>query len=180
MKTKNLIIIALVSLAIFACNSPKSQDKELSEQEISQNKITEFEEDLHSEIEPDADKANKVIGMYTEYWEKYPQDTISAEYLFKASEVAMNFEQPHNAIRFLTTIETDYLEFGKYPTVLFMKGFIFENYIGDYTKATKAYEVYIDKYPNHTFVKDAEAAIIFMGMNDEQLMDLFQDMNKYN
>ena len=180
MKIQNILIIALVSLAIFACNSPKDQDKELSEQEISQNKITEFEKALHNEIEPDADKAIEVINLYTEYWEKYPQDTICAEYLFRASEVAMNFEQPHNSIRFLTTIETDYLEFDKYPTVLFMKGFVYENYIGDYEKAIKAYEVYINKYPNHTFVKDAESAIMFMGMNDDQLMELFQDMNRYN
>lgn len=180
MKTQNLIVLALVSLVIFACNNQKNTDKELSDQEKFQEEITSFEKELHSEMEADPEKANKVIEMYTEYWEKYPQDTLSAEYLFRAAEVAANFQQPHNAIRFLTTIETEYLDFGKYATALFMKGLIYENYIGDYKNATKAYEKYIEKYPNHSFVNDAEAAIIFMGINDEQLIDLFEDMNKYN
>lgn len=179
MKKLNIIIILISGLVIFGCNSSK-KDKQLTEQEKMAYNIASMEEDLFDDIEPDKDKAMNMIDSYLEYVEKFPEDTLSPEYLFKASEIAMNFEQPHNSVRYLQQIENNYPEYEKYPTCIFMIGHVYDYYIGDLAKAKKYYTKYIDNYPDHTFVKDAKGALTFMGMTDDQLIDLFEDINKYN
>lgn len=179
----NIKIVIYISLAIVffsACNSGNNKAEVLSEKEQLIQDIGDFEKELFSETEADSEKAKKMIDLYISYTETYPEDTASAEYLFKASEIAMNFEQPHNAIRYLSSIETNYADFGKYSTTLFMKAFIYENYIGDIKNARIYYTRFIEEYPNHAFAKDAEAALIFLGTNEDQLIELFQDINKYD
>ncbi|MDD2386420.1 MAG: hypothetical protein PHP52_06515 [Bacteroidales bacterium] len=170
-------LVPIIFLLIFsvACNNTP-----LTEQQKLEYEISKLEEKLHNEIEPDKEKAIAMIDKYLDYTEKYPDDSLSPEYLFKAAEIAMNFSQPHNAIRYLTQIEDNYLKYPKYPTAIFLKAFIYDTHIGDIEKSKAYYLKYLEKYPNHTFATDAKAAVMFMGLTDEQLIELFDDMNKYN
>jgi len=179
MKKINLLIAVLLVLSIVACKN-SNNNNQISEKEKAIQEISSSEEVLFSELEPDKEKATAMIEQYLTFVDSYPEDTICAEYLFKASEIAMNFNQPHNSIRYLTQIETSYLDYSKYPTCIFMKGFIYHYEIQDLEKAREYYQRYIDNYPEHTFVKDAEGALMFMGLNDDELIELFEDMNKYN
>ncbi len=174
-----LLVLLVFVLSFNACNNTKNK-KQLTEKDRLINEIATNEEKLFNDSEPNKEKAGDMIKMYLNYVQTYPEDTLSPEYLFKASEIAMNFEQPHNAIRYLSQIEDNYPNFSKYPTCLFMKGHIYHNIIGDLTKAKEYYQIYIDKYPDHTFTKDAESALMFLDLDDAQLIDLFEDMNKYN
>ena len=178
MKKISIVIIISLLFTVIACNNSKNE--QLSKRDQSVEEITSAEKKLYGESEADKDKATAMIDMYIAFVGEYPEDTISPEYLFRASEIAMNFEQPHNAIRYLTQIETEYLDFSKYASSLFMKAMIYHYNIQDLVKAKEYYEIYLEKYPNHTFVKDAEGALMFMGLGDEELIELFQDINKYN
>ena len=173
-----IFLFTVIGIVAFSCKN--NQPQELSEQQKLVKEISDFEADLFTDIEPNRDKALEMIDKYLNYVENYPQDSLCPEYLFKASEIAMNFSQPHNSIRYLTQIETDYPNYQKYPTVIFMKGFVYDNFIGDYEKAKIFYTKYVEEYPEHTFVKDANAALMFLGISDEQLVDIFEDINKYN
>ncbi|MDD4150582.1 MAG: hypothetical protein PHE33_11215 [Bacteroidales bacterium] len=170
-----LLPIILLFIVSIACNRTQ-----LTEQQKLEKEISKFEEDLHNDIEPDREKALEMIAKYLEYVEQYPDDSLCPEYLFKSAEIAMNFSQPHNSIRYLTQIEDNYLRYPKYPTVIFMKAFVYDNHIKDIEKAKTYYLRYVEKYPNHTFVTDAKAAVMFMGLTDDELLKLFEDMNKYN
>ena len=110
-------LVPIIFLLIFsvACNNTP-----LTEQQKLEYEISKLEEKLHNEIEPDKEKAIAMIDKYLDYTEKYPDDSLSPEYLFKAAEIAMNFSQPHNAIRYLTQIEDNYLKYPKYPTAIFL------------------------------------------------------------
>ncbi len=174
--TKRFFVpIFLLSIFLSACNNTP-----LTEQQKLEKEISKFEEKLHKEIEPDQEKAIAMIDKYLDYSQKYPADSLAPEYLFKAAEIAMNFSQPHNAIKYLTQIENNYRRFQKYPTVIFLKAFIYDTHIGDTEKSKDYYLRYLEKYPNHTFATDAKAAVMFMGLTDEQLIGLFDDMNKHN
>ncbi len=179
MNKVNLFVTVLLILSIAACKNSNNKTQ-ISEKEKAIQEISSSEEVLFSELEPDKEKATAMIEQYLTFVDSYPEDTICAEYLFKASEIAMNFNQPHNSIRYLTQIETSYPDYSKYPTCIFMKGFIYHYEIQDLEKAREYYQRYIDNYPEHTFVKDAEGALMFMSLNDDELIELFEDMNKYN
>ncbi len=179
MRKTNVILFLSLIFFFVACNNNKEKVN-LSPKEQNLKDISTAEKKLYAETEADRDKAIAMIDMYISFADEYPQDTLSPEYLFRASEIAMNFDQPHNAVRFLTRIEDNYTDFSKYASSLFMKAMIYHYNIQDLAKAKEYYNIYIEKYPDHTFVKDAKGALMFIDLNDEQLIDLFKDINKYN
>lgn len=172
MKTLHLVVFVVLSMLIVSCGNSK---KPLAERNQLTKEISDMEKALMVNDEPDADLADKMISAYLEYAEKFPQDTVTPEYLFKASEIAMNFGRSSEAIEFLTKIEKDYKKYDKYPAVIFMKAFIYENYLDDINKAADYYTIFVDNYPNHKLAKDAEAALTYLGLDDEELIKLFEE-----
>lgn len=175
MKTAKLVVIIIVSIVLASCGNGK---KPLAEKNKSISEILEKEKKLMLIDEPDADLADEMIKLYKSYADKYPQDSITPEYLFRAAEIAMNFGRAYEAIEFLSKIEKDYKKFDKYPASIFLKAFIYENYIGDISKATDYYTIFLEKYPNHKLSKDAEAALSYIGLDDDELIKLFEEMDK--
>lgn len=171
MKTYHLVVFFAVSMIVASCGNAK---KPLAERNQLTKEISDMEKSLLANDEPDADLADKMINAYLEYAEKFPQDTVTPEYLFKASEIAMNFGRATEAIEFLTRIEKDYKKYDKYPAVIFMKAFIYENYLDDINKAADYYTIFVEKYPNHKLAKDANAALTYLGLDDEELIKLFE------
>ena len=169
------IFLLLTVFLFFSCKSPK---KELTEQEKLINEIVGMEKELYKSEEVDIDLAYGIIEKYIEFVNKYPSDTLASDYLFKAAEISMNIGESEDAIVFLTRIENNYKKYSNYPACIFLKAFIFENYIGDVEMAQKYYTLFVKDYPNHVLAKDAESALLFLGMNDQQLLELFSVMNK--
>lgn len=172
MKTLYLVAIVVVSMLIVSCGNAK---KPLADRNLLSKEISDMEKALLANDEPDDELADNMINAYLEYAEKFPQDTVTPEYLFKASEIAMNFGRATEAIEFLTRIEKDYKQYDKYPAVIFMKAFIYENYLDDINKAADYYTIFVEKYPNHKLAKDAEAALTYLGLDDEELIKLFEE-----
>jgi len=52
---------------------------------------------------------------------------------------------------------------------IFMIGFINANYLKNYDKARKYYQMFIDKYPKHELADDAKYEIEHLGQNYEDL-----------
>jgi tetratricopeptide (TPR) repeat protein len=175
MKTYHLVVLLAVSVIIASCGNAK---KPLAERNQLTKEISDMEKALLANDEPNADLADEMISAYLEYAEKYPEDTVTPEYLFKASEIAMNFGRATEAIEFLTRIEEDYKKYDKYPAVIFMKAFIYENNLDDINKAADYYTIFVEKYPNHKLAKDAEAALTYLGLDDEELIKLFEENSK--
>lgn len=174
MKAKVAVVIVLAILAFSSCKSGK---KPLSDQEKLKQEITEKEKELLGKEDADADIANEMIEKYVSYVDKYPKDVVNAEYLFKASEIAMNFERPEDAVSFLSRIEKNYPDFDKYATCIFLKGFVYDNYLNNVEKAREYYNLFIKKYPEHKLVKDAEAALQYLDIDDEDLIEMFSNAN---
>ncbi|HNQ67669.1 MAG TPA: hypothetical protein PKN32_04775 [Bacteroidales bacterium] len=177
MKVKNVFVLCIIVLAVFSCKPSK---KELTEQEKLKNEIVNIEKELYKSEEINEELAIQIIEKYIEFVNEYPNDTIAPDYLFKAAEISMNIGESEDAIAFLTRIEKNYKKYSNYPACVFLKAFIFENSIGDIAMAQEYYSLFLKDYPDHILAKDAEAALLFLGMNDQQLLELFSVMNKYN
>lgn len=171
MKIVNLVVIIIVSIVLASCGNG---NKPLAEKNKALSEISEKEKKLMLTDEPNADVANEMIELYKNYVEKYPDDSIAPEFLYKAVEIAMNFGRAYEAIEFLDIIERSYENFDKYPAIFFLKAYIYENHIHDINKATDCYTIFLEKYPNHELAKDAEAALIFIGIDDAELIKLFE------
>lgn len=174
-KTIFTLIIVVVAVAA-ACTGTNPQET-LSPQEEMQNDIAETEKAIYAADSLDLSLACEAIGKYLNYAGKFPHDSLAAEYLFKAAEIAMNAKQPHNAVNYLTRIENEYPNFDKYDKCLFLKAFIYENEIKDLTKAERYYKLFLSKFPNSELAASAQSAIMYLGLSDEDLIKLLTAQN---
>lgn len=126
---------------------------------------------------PDQQTGMEMIQAYADYANAWPKDTISAEFLFKGAEIAMNLNQSGMAIDFYNRILLSYPAFKKRPYCIFLQAFILENQMNQYDQAKARYQEFIDKYPDHILVKDAEASIRNMGKPIEELIREWDEKN---
>jgi len=175
---RNIIAIAALVFFIASCSGPENK-KTVSKQDI-QDSISVFEKALFN---PEVKKINKskvlkIINFYTEYAERYPDDSLSPVYLFKASDVSMNLYRPSETIKILDTILIRYPDYEKTPTALFLKAFIYEDQVKNYDRARKYYQMFIDKYPDNEFADDAQMSLDNLGKSPEELIKSFEKGQK--
>ena len=171
MKIKCFFILIIIVGTLFSCGSKTKSD---TKNEDLKSQIVEKEKETYSSDSLNLDLANELITMYLAYANEFPQDSLAPEYLFKAAEISMNINKAKNSIDYLTEIENNYKNYDKYVATLFLKAFILENYLKNFEDAEKYYSIVVEQYPEHSLAQDAEAAISFLGIDDEELIKMFQ------
>ena len=171
-----LLITSVFLLA--SCGGPetKSEEKELTIEES----IAEMENELFNSNQTKIDKrkALDLVNLYVEYADQYPDDPISPEYLFMASDISMNLNRPTQTIKLFDKIMTTYPSYNKTSSALFLKAFVYEDQLHDYDAAKKYYELFIEKYPDSEFADDAVVSLQNLGKSPEELIREFEEQNK--
>ena len=163
----NKIILLVFSVILMAgCGANSEKKKALDRISVSEAKIFG---DSTATL-PDQKTGMEMIQAYADYANAWPKDTISAEFLFKGAEIAMNLNQSGMAIEYYNRILLYYPGFKKRPYCVFLQAFILENQMNQYDQAKARYQEFIDKYPDHILVKDARASIDNMGKPIEELI----------
>ena len=141
MKNILLLIVASVSLLMMSCGNGKQK---------LQNEISASEQKLKNDASGviDNQKAAEVIQLYISYAAKFPDDSLSAEYLFRAADVTNGIHQPDKAIELYERVQ-GFKTYSKTPIALFLQGFIAETELQNMQKAKQYYEKYLKTYPNH-------------------------------
>lgn len=168
-KTIGLFVIAAVLFN--ACSSPKADKKA---------EIASMEDELFSDESKmiNRTQADELIALYVGYADEFPEDTDTPEYLFKAGDMAMNLNMPRKAIEVFDRILTNYPDFEKIPQCLFLKGYVYENNLGDLNAAKSIYEEFLKKYPDDEFADDAAVSIKNLGKTPEELIKEFEEQAK--
>lgn len=185
MKILKSIAIISLSLVLFACGSAGG-DKDANEAtEIVNldalnidNLLAEIKkrEDVLKEdsVKTDKQKAQDLLEAYIVFQERFSNREQSAEYLFKAGEIAMGLNLTAVSIRCLDKVYNDYRDYEKRPYALFLKAFVLENQANNYDEARSTYEKFIQEYPGHEMADDAEYSIKNMGKTPEELIREFE------
>ena len=171
LKTSLLLVAAAIIFILgFGCakDPQKEQKKAIKKQEVA----------LYADQTLDRDKGLKMIDTYVNYFKQYPDDTLSAVYLFKAAEISMNLQLGSQSIFYFDKIISNYPNFHKVPESIFLKAFVFENQLGNIEKAGFYYNEFLKKYPNHALAKDAKASIEYLGKSPEELIKIFEGKNQ--
>lgn len=170
------LITNLFLLASCVGPETKSEEKELSIEES----IAGLENELFNSDQTKIDKrkALDLVKLYVKFTDEYPDDPISPEYLFKASDISMNLNRPTQTIKLFNKILTTYPSYNKTPTALFLKAFVYEDQLHDYDQAKKYYELFIVEYPDSEFADDAAVSLKNLGKSPEELIREFEENNK--
>jgi len=168
-----LLLLLTVTLFATACDGPqKGADSKSLKESILQQEEKVFNTDRNRMQKQDA---MALVNLYEEYANENPGDTLSAEYLFRASDISMNLGRPGQTIRLFNRILTEYPDFKKAPTTLFLLAFVYEDQKKDYDNARKYYELFLTKYPDSEFADDAEISLKNLGKTPEELIREFEE-----
>ncbi len=142
--------------------------------------IKSYEKDLFGDNinNIDFDKAFKLAGKYEEYAEAFPGDSLAPVFLFKASDILMNLNKPRKTISIYNRLIKDYPAYKNVATCYFLKAFVYDDQLKDYKNAEKYYKLYLEKFPDGEFAKDAKMALEYLGKPAEELIKAFEEKNK--
>ena len=161
-----------LSFLIFSSCSKTEQEKDLE-------KIKDLEIQIKKDNTLDKKLALKLITVYDEFQKKYANDTISAIYIFKAGEIAMNTDLNGQAIYYFNKIERNYKKFNAYPLSIFYQALLYEK-LEKKEDAKIYYQKFINKYPKNKLSDDARMAIENLDLSLEELVKKFQKQEKNN
>jgi len=171
---KNTIAI-IISIAFFiSCNNANNNTEHKS---ATLEQINVLQEELFNTevLSPDMQKAKQLATLYIEYASTYPQDMLAPEFLFKASDIYMNLNNPQKTISLFDEILTKYPAYINTPTILFLKGFVYEDQLNDYENARICYQNFIEKYPGSDFADDAIVSLNNLGKSPEEMIKEFEN-----
>ena len=161
---KKLAFLSIISVLFFACSS--------SPEDEAKSKINELESNLFSseDMVVNRKQASELVNAYIDYADKFPDDTLTPEYIFKAADICMNILNPSKAIWFFDRIIREYPNYKKVPESMFLKAYVYDNNMQSYDLARKLYTEFMEKYPDNEFADDAKVSIQNLGKTPEEII----------
>jgi outer membrane protein assembly factor BamD (BamD/ComL family) len=164
-------LMPLVILCLVSCGP--SKNKEIS-------KIKSLEDRLYAPTVTTFNKpgADSLLQLYSAFIKKYPGDSLTRKYIFKAGNLYMTEGNGKNAIEMFDMYMTSYPVDPKTPICLFFKAFIYETIFNNLDKAQETYILFLEKYPRHEFANDAKASLSNLGKTPDQIVAQFEAKKK--
>ncbi|MBL4754377.1 MAG: tetratricopeptide repeat protein [Flavobacteriales bacterium] len=150
-----------------------------STQRESIEKIEKLEIELYSNSKTmfNPQTAENLVSEYEAFITAHPKDSLAAPYLFKGAEVSMGMGSSYKAIELYKRVYTEYPDYVKAPTSLFLIGFVNETQLKNLSEAQKYYRKFIAEFPAHTLIKDAKFSLSHLGKSDEDIIKEFEAKN---
>jgi len=148
--------------------------------EKSVQQITKLENQLFAQTAAGFDnvKADSLLKDYEAFIKRFPEDSVSIKYNFKAANLAMNMGNSAHAIELFDQFIQKYPDHPKAAVSMFFKGYIYENQIRNLDKAKEIYLQFIEKYPTGDFSNDARIALKNLGKSPEEMVKEFEQKQK--
>jgi tetratricopeptide (TPR) repeat protein len=110
------------------------------------------------------------LRLYSEFITKYPNDTLTPEYLFTASDLATGTGNYQQAAEYLETILSKYTMYPKYQDAMFAAALVYDSYLenvnhGD-ERAIQLYDQIVAKYPESYYAEQAKVLRTYVGKPD--------------
>ena len=107
----------------------------------------------------DTTKMNNLLSLYQSYIEQFPQDSLTANYLFKSGTVNMSMHKGPESLRDFTNFTINFPQHELLPDAYFYIAYIYESIMYDITAAKTAYYDFLIRFPSHKWAKDANSSI---------------------
>lgn len=166
---KRIFVLLSLALMLLSCG-----------EKMSVEKINELESKVFAkDAVLSSENVIQLVDAYLLFAKQNPNDQQTPEFLFKALDVAVgiNAEGPQKAINIADVLIEKYPDFEMTPMAMFVKGFVYENMIGDLQNAEMTYRHFIEKYPNNPMVEDVKATLENLGLTPEELIRKFEEAN---
>lgn len=180
MKTTKFFLLSVIALLICSCGNEEKHEVVTKQypRETLLDQIKKYEAEMHKSMVLDPNLATIAVSAYDNYVKNYPDDSLAADFLFKAGEISTANQQYKQALMYYEIITSKYPKFKYAPESLYLQGYLLDNFLNDDVKAKIVYEEVITKHPELSYAQDAKAAINNLGKSDEELIREFEKKNK--
>jgi TolA-binding protein len=159
---KYFILIFIISLAFIGC-SKKPSNEYMSEAEIhlKENNIPE------------------AVLAYETVVNDFPESEEAPEALYQLAslyqnKMIKNLSEHESLERSASTFRSLYEKYPKSeraPMALFMTAFIQANDLKKYNEASVSYNLFLEKYPQHSLAASAKEELEYMGLTPEEILE---------
>jgi len=158
---KTFFILITSFLIIFGCST--KTDKEYlktAENDVKGNNIS------------------KAIESYQTLVNEYPDSKLAPEALYEMAALYQNNmiknlnkkESLQKSVEIYRSVYDKYPKSKKAPMALFMSGFILANELNNYDEASKTYNLFLKKFPNHELSTSAKEELKHLGLSPEEIL----------
>jgi tetratricopeptide (TPR) repeat protein len=147
-------------LILTACNVRSRQIKEMKRNAAEVDSILKITPVLAPE---QRSKADELANTYVEFSEKYPDDTLSPNYLMRAAFIKHALPDYKGELKILETIAEKYPESDLAPQALATAAKISEDELQDLNRARKYYSEIQQKYPNSAYAVNIDLQVEYAG-----------------
>ncbi len=173
---KKIIVYCLLFIVYCFSSCSSGTKKETNERAAMISSIDSLGKKMFDKQTMQFDKnlAFKGISSYDEFVKKFPNDSLSAEYLFRKADLQRGVGDNRGAIITLGDICKKYSTYKNNPECIFFQGYYYQEFFNDTTSAKYYYNELISKYPTNGFVDDAKALMGMFGKSEEQIIKEFE------
>ena len=179
---KKLVLLVLpvcMFMTVTSCGpseAEKAKQDSLAAEHVKDSmraNIAAAEKVLKTSSATGATEVNTAIKAYTDFANKYPNDTMTAEYLLRASTRFSAIGNFSKSVSLLETIIDQHKDFRRYDDALWLAANIYAEYLptvnhGD-DRAKELYSFIIARYPGSNYAIQSAELIKFIGVPADSL-----------
>lgn len=180
----NKVLLLMTLMFFMSCGESGSQSSEQQAPKVDKTALKSSLDALEADLTNnkstriDKKKANELIDKSIQYVDAFPEDELSAPYLFRAAEVCVGIGSYQKALDTWDRVKAEYANHEKTPIALFLQGFTCENQLQDRVKAKEYYTAFLAKYPQHEYVDQVQMLLSNIDKSPEDLIKSFQEKRK--
>ncbi|MEP0861647.1 MAG: tetratricopeptide repeat protein [Ignavibacterium sp.] len=153
------LFVVVILLGLISCSKSLESNFNQANELLKQNKIEEAVAEF-TKIAESGDKnfAPKALVQLATIYQNRIDKSISP------------IESADKAQYFFRTIYDKYPDNPDAPKSLFMSAFILANELDKYDEATKTYNLFLEKFPNHELATSAKQELEYIGLSPEEIL----------
>lgn len=181
---KKLLLIPVALLMLISCETEADKAAEKAKQDSlakveSRGKykaaVDSAQKAMSKDRLFDKKKAGEALRAYSDFFTMFPDDSLSAEYLFRAADLSQGFGNYEQAAVYYETIIEKHKSYRRYPDVVFAAANLYDSYLekvnhGD-DRARQLYNFVITNYPNEHIAEDSKFLIQYIGQPDSVMFN---------
>lgn len=169
-----------LSILITSCGGEEEieyNEKQAGAKTIDRDSLLKTVQDLEAEIlaqsPPAKELLSEAVTKFQDFAGFFPEDSLSPDYLLKASDFAMALNEVERSVKILDKIIANYPDYYRMEDVMYVKASHIDLNLRDTTRAKQAYQEFMDRFPNSEMVDDAENRIANISLSIEELAEKF-------
>jgi tetratricopeptide (TPR) repeat protein len=173
LEKSKIIWLILIGIFVFkACTSVSDRTKRLQTIEMLEWVLLDDNDTNRSAQEKRTD-ALKLLEEYQTFVSAYPNDSLSAVYLYnQAMMQADQFKRYEESAKLLERFQREYPNHALAAKALFLQAFTYAEYVKDYKRAELIYRSFLQRYPDNEMVPSIEFELNNLGKSPEELLNL--------